>query len=203
MIADFMALAHGPQQDLGVFHDIPAYDKKSRVDVVLGEDVEQFRRQFLARPIVESHCDKPSVQVHCAVADRGRLDSLRHRNGGACGWRRGERLRGQRPREPEDNRAGSANQMAPENKRQFHRVLVGLYLADQQVNARDRPSWMKVQRRRDGNENLPKRPIDWQSSCSNETCRRAILPFSGAVTVAPSGLWNGDSFSEDHENSFD
>src|SRR4029077_1666281 len=39
MIADFMALAHGPQQDLGVFHDISAYDKKSRVDVVLGENV--------------------------------------------------------------------------------------------------------------------------------------------------------------------
>src|SRR3989442_1069831 len=54
-----------------------------------------------------------------------------------------------------------------------------------------------------GDENLPKRPIDWQSSCFNETCRRAILPFSGAITVAPSGPWNGDNFSEGHENSFD
>src|SRR6476660_3378684 len=33
--------------------------------------------------------------------------------------------------------------------------------------------------------------------------QRAILPFLGAVTVAPSGLWNGESFSEGHENSFD
>ena len=61
MIADFMALAHGSPQNLGVLHNIAAYDEKSRVDVVLGQNVEQFRCQFLARAVIESHGDKRPV----------------------------------------------------------------------------------------------------------------------------------------------
>ena len=74
MVADLVSFAHRSLQDLGMLNRVLANDEESRVDVMLGQDVEQLRSQFFARAVIKSHRDIRPVDMHRAVADGwGRL----------------------------------------------------------------------------------------------------------------------------------
>ena len=69
MIADFVTFAHRALQDLRMVRRILSDDEKSRLDVMRGEEIEQFRRELLARSVVESHGDVRPVDVNGVEGD--------------------------------------------------------------------------------------------------------------------------------------
>jgi hypothetical protein len=70
VIADLVALAHGPGDDLGMRGDVFTDDKESGLDVVSGQKIEKFRRKFRAWAVVESEGYFGSIDAYPAEGDR-------------------------------------------------------------------------------------------------------------------------------------
>jgi hypothetical protein len=64
------------------------------VDMVLGEEIEQFRSKFIARAVIEGHCDVRALYVYRAVADCGSCGRGRWSCRGRGGWLAADRILG-------------------------------------------------------------------------------------------------------------
>ena len=72
VIRDFVALFDRALQDAGIALGILADDEKGRVKMVSGQDIEQLRREFVVRAVVEGHGDERTFDMNGAVSDRRR-----------------------------------------------------------------------------------------------------------------------------------
>ena len=69
VISDFMTFKRGALHNLRVISHVLTDDEKCRFNVMSSQQLEQFRGQFHARPIIKGHGDVRPVDVHKIESD--------------------------------------------------------------------------------------------------------------------------------------
>src|SRR6266446_5656506 len=71
MVRNFMSFAYLPCHDIGIFGNVLADQEKCGFYMMGGEQIEELRRQFCARAVIERHRDVRSVDVDPIETDPG------------------------------------------------------------------------------------------------------------------------------------
>jgi hypothetical protein len=71
VVRDFMSFSRLSGNDFRIFRDVLADQEKRGFDVMSGEQIKQFWRQFCARTVIERHCDVRAIDVDPIESDPG------------------------------------------------------------------------------------------------------------------------------------